>query len=133
MIDSDAFFMHLLIQRLCIYGPVQDSNSEWRVRTNQEEEALMKEENIVRFINSQRLAWYDHVQGGSNMTGTNCDLFTHKSSRSYLNHLVNRMEDNKNVKAIMKWNPIDRRPRGRPKTRWKDDVEADLRAMKIRN
>jgi hypothetical protein len=27
-------------------------------------------------------------QGGSNMTGTNCDLFTHKSSRSYLNHLV---------------------------------------------
>jgi hypothetical protein len=21
------------------------------------------------------------------MTGTNCDLFTHKSSRSYLNHL----------------------------------------------
>jgi hypothetical protein len=29
------------------------------------------------------------VQGGSNMTGTNCDLFAHKSSRSYLNHLVN--------------------------------------------
>jgi hypothetical protein len=24
------------------------------------------------------------IQGGSNMTGTNCDLFTHK----YLNHLV---------------------------------------------
>jgi hypothetical protein len=29
-----------------------------------------------------------NVQGGSNKTGTNCDLFTHKSSRSYLNHLV---------------------------------------------
>ena len=29
-----------------------------------------------------------HVQGGSNMTGTNCDLFTHNQSRSYLNHLV---------------------------------------------
>ena len=29
-----------------------------------------------------------YVQGGSNMTGTNSDLFTHKSSRSYLNHLV---------------------------------------------
>jgi hypothetical protein len=28
------------------------------------------------------------IQGGSNMTGTNCDLFTHKSSRTYLNHLV---------------------------------------------
>ena len=30
----------------------------------------------------------NEIQGGSNMTGTNCDLFTHKSSRSYLNHLV---------------------------------------------
>jgi hypothetical protein len=30
-----------------IYGPVQDSDNEWRVRTNQEIEALMKEENIV--------------------------------------------------------------------------------------
>jgi hypothetical protein len=30
------------------------------------------------------------IQGGSNMTGTNCDLFTHKSSRSYLNHFVHK-------------------------------------------
>jgi hypothetical protein len=30
-----------------IYGPVQDTNNEWRVRTNQEIEALIKEENIV--------------------------------------------------------------------------------------
>jgi hypothetical protein len=28
------------------------------------------------------------IQGGSNMTGTNCDLFTQNQSRSYLNHLV---------------------------------------------
>jgi hypothetical protein len=28
------------------------------------------------------------IKGGSNMTGTNCDLFTHNQSRSYLNHLV---------------------------------------------
>jgi hypothetical protein len=89
-----------------IHRPVQDTKNEWRVRTNQEIEALIKEENIVRFIKSQRLAWYGHV---------------------------NRMEDNKNVKVIMRWNPFDRRSRGRPKTRWKNDVEADLRAMKIMN
>jgi hypothetical protein len=28
------------------------------------------------------------IQAGSNMTGTNCDLFTHNQSLSYLNHLV---------------------------------------------
>jgi hypothetical protein len=32
--------------------------------------------------------YYKYIQGGSNMTGTNCDLFTHNQSRSYLNHLV---------------------------------------------
>ena len=31
------------------------------------------------------------IQGGSNMTGTNCDLFTHNQSRSYLNHLVHTL------------------------------------------
>jgi hypothetical protein len=46
---------------------------------------------------------------------------------------VNRMEDNKNVTAITKWNSFQRRSRGRPKTRWKDDVEADLLTMKITN
>ena len=46
---------------------------------------------------------------------------------------VNRMEDNKNVKAITKWNPFDRISSGRPKTRWKNHVEADLRATKITN
>jgi hypothetical protein len=34
-----------------------------------------------------------NIQGGSNMTGTNCDLFTHKQSRSYLNHLVFKIGD----------------------------------------
>jgi hypothetical protein len=48
-------------------------------------------------------------------------------------YIWNGMEDHKNVKAIMKWNPIDRRSRGRPKSRWQGDVEADLRAMKITN
>ena len=33
-----------------------------------------------------------NIQGGSNMTGTNCDLFTHNQSWSYLNHLVKHNE-----------------------------------------
>ena len=45
---------------------------------------------------------------------------------------MNSIEDNENIEHIIKWNPIDR-SRGRPKTRWKNDVEAVLRAMKITN
>jgi hypothetical protein len=41
-----------------------------------------------------------NVQRGSNITGTNCDLFTHNQSLSYLNHLVlyywYRTHENKN-------------------------------------
>jgi hypothetical protein len=40
---------------------------------------------LIRLLKAQTES---DIQGGSNMTGTNCDLFTHKSSRSYLNHLV---------------------------------------------
>jgi hypothetical protein len=32
------------------------------------------------------------------MTGTNCDLFTHNQSRSYLNHLVHRREETRDGK-----------------------------------
>jgi hypothetical protein len=40
------------------------------------------------------------LQGVSNMTGTNCDLFTHNQSRSYLNHLVYTGESDK-IKILL--------------------------------
>jgi hypothetical protein len=43
------------------------------------------------------------------------------------------MKDNKNVKAVRKLNPIDRRSRGRPKSGWKNYLEADLREKNITN
>jgi hypothetical protein len=43
---------------------------------------------IIESSNLARISVTIYIQGGSNMTGTNCDLFTHKQSRSYLNHLV---------------------------------------------
>jgi hypothetical protein len=41
-----------------------------------------------------------NIQSGSNMTGTNCDLFTHNQSRSYLNHLVHHEESNAERSSI---------------------------------
>jgi hypothetical protein len=43
------------------------------------------------------------------MTGTNCDLFTHEQSRSYLNHLVFNLQvlwpciQVSNVISVQKW------------------------------
>jgi hypothetical protein len=56
------------------------------------------------------------VLGGSNMTRTDCGLFTHKQSRSYLNHLVYM-------------NLGTTRLRGRPRNRWQDEVREDGRIV----
>jgi hypothetical protein len=37
------------------------------------------------------------------------------------------------VKAIHCWKPISKRPTGRPKTRWEDDVEKDTQKLKVPN
>ena len=44
-----------------IYGPVKE-NDLWRIRLNDELEAIIKVENIVRFIKSQRIRWFGHIK-----------------------------------------------------------------------
>jgi hypothetical protein len=89
-----------------IFGPTKGRYGTWRIKTNDKLKKLITIKTIINYIKSQRLGWFGHVQGGSNMTGTNCDLFTHKSSRLYLNHLVYRMPDERMVKKrYMNENP----------------------------
>jgi hypothetical protein len=41
-----------------IYGPTQDNDGAWKIKTNEELENLIKKKNTVRFIKSQcRLRW----------------------------------------------------------------------------
>jgi hypothetical protein len=44
-----------------IYGPTKNNDGTWRLKTNEVLETLIKKENIVRFIKSQRLRWAAHV------------------------------------------------------------------------
>ena len=37
------------------------------------------------------------------------------------------------VKAIHSWKPIAKRPTGRPKLRWEDDVKKDILRLKVPN
>ena len=45
--------------------------------------------------------------------------------------LINRMPETSTVRKICKWKPSTKRPVGRPKSRWEDDVRSDLRKMKL--
>jgi hypothetical protein len=64
----------------------------------------MKQEDIIKFIKSQRLRWAARVV---------------------------RMGNTRTTSKITEWTPFKIRPAGRPKLRWMDQVEEDLKRMKI--
>jgi len=85
------------------YEPVKE-NELWRIRRNDELEAIIKGENIVRFIKCQRIRWLGHIE---------------------------RMQDTVIPKKMLYGKLYATRRRGRPKMRWLDDVSMDLRKMGI--
>jgi hypothetical protein len=89
-----------------IFGPTQKADGEWRLKTNEELENVIKYENIVTHIKSKRLSWLGHVE---------------------------RMPNERVVKTIYKWKPYSVRPKGRPRLRWEDDVRNDLKKMGVKN
>jgi hypothetical protein len=86
-----------------IYGPVKE-NELWRIRRNDELEAIIKGENIVRLIKSQRIRWLGHIE---------------------------RMQDNTIPKKMLYGKLYATRRIGRPKMRWLEDVSMDLRKMGV--
>jgi hypothetical protein len=74
------------------------------IRYNEELNTLFKGEDILRFIKSQRIRWLGHVE---------------------------RMEDNTMPKRMLK-EDYSKRRKGRPRMRWLDDVESDLKRMEVK-
>jgi hypothetical protein len=75
------------------------------VRYNEEVNTLLKGEDIVRFIKSQRIRWLGHVE---------------------------RMEDNAMPKRMLKGRLYSKRRKRRPRMRWLDNVESDLKKMEVK-
>ena len=89
-----------------IFGPTQKASGEWRLKTNEELEKAINNENTVRYIKYKRLSWLGHVE---------------------------RMTNERVAKTIYKWKPYATGPKGRPRVRWEDDVRNDLRNMGVNN
>ena len=88
-----------------IFGPVFDqSKSLWRKRYNHELNQLYGEPDIVRTTKINRLRWLGHVQ---------------------------RMDEHRIPKKILKTKPEGKRSAGRPKSRWSDAAFANLRTMGV--
>jgi hypothetical protein len=89
-----------------IYGPTRTDDGYWRIETNQGINNILKGQNIIGFIKKQRLNWLGHVERST--------------------------EDNI-VQKIKRRKPMSKRPIGRPKMRWKNDVLEDVRSMNVRD
>jgi len=87
-----------------IFGPTEEANGIWRIKTNKELDELIKHRNTTNYVKAQRLSWFGHT---------------------------NRMPETSIVKRIHKWKPLTGRPAGRPKFRWEDDVRNGVKKMKL--
>ena len=79
-----------------------------KVRTqvlNRELEEMSRGENVVKWIKGQRISWLGHVE---------------------------RMEENRMPKKIFTQELEGTRRRGRPRKRWKEEVERDLQVLGVR-
>jgi hypothetical protein len=102
--NRDKKYLRIFERRILrkIFGPLQNEDGSWRIRTNYELNELIRNADIVRFIKSRRIAWLGHVM---------------------------RMDDKRTRKRILKWKPIGTRTRGRPWKRW--IAESHLRENKL--
>jgi hypothetical protein len=83
-----------------IFGPKSNVVTwEWRRLQNEELHAVYPSPNIIRVIKSRKMRWAGHVAS---------------------------MEDRTGVYRGLAGRPEGRRPLGRPRRRWEDNIKMDL-------
>jgi hypothetical protein len=87
-----------------IYGP-KYGNGEWKIRTNRELDEMSKGENIIKWINGQRISW--------------------------LGHLDRTEEDRIPIKISTQELEGTKRG-GRARKGWREEVERDLQVLGVR-
>ena len=88
---------------LRVFGPKRDEvTGEWRKLHNEELRDLYSLPNIVRVVKSRRMRWAGHVA---------------------------RMGQERGVYRVLVGKPEGKRPLGRPRRRWEDNIKMDLQEV----
>jgi hypothetical protein len=96
------FFEKRVLRR--IYGPKREVDGPWRKLHNDELHSLYSSPNIVRVIKSRRLRWAGHLA---------------------------RMGEGRGVYGVSVGKSEGKRPLGRPRRRWEDNIKLYLREIGI--
>ena len=91
----------LIILRLCVLSK-DEVTGEWRKLHNEELNDLYSSPNIVRVIKSRRIRWTGHVA---------C------------------MGERRGVYSVLMGKPEGKRPLGRPRRRWEDNIKMYLQQV----
>jgi hypothetical protein len=86
-----------------IFGPKREEDGSWRKLHNDEIHNLYSSPNIVKVIKS-RMRWVGHVA---------------------------RMVEGRGIYRVLVRRPEGKRPLGRPRRRWEDNIQLDLREIGI--
>lgn len=78
----------------------------WTRRTNDEINELYSEANIIKIVKAQQLRWLGHVE---------------------------RLQHDRVTKMVLRGGPLGVKRRGRPRKRWLETVEEDIKVMGIRD
>jgi hypothetical protein len=87
-----------------IVGPKREEDRSWRKLHNYELHSLYSSPNIVRMIKSRRMRWSEHVA---------------------------RMGEGKDVYRVLVGRSEGKRPLGRSRHRWEDNIKLDFRELGI--
>ena len=88
-----------------IYGPKRDEmTGEWRRLHNEELHGLYDSPDVVKIMKSRRLRWAGHVA---------------------------RMGEKRRLYSTLVGKPEGKRPLGRPRRRWEDNIRRDLREVGV--
>jgi hypothetical protein len=88
-----------------IYDPIEDQNG-WRIRTNDELQVMYRKTNVVTIIKLRRLEWAGHLVS---------------------------ISDDRTVEKVFVGRPDGRRNAGRPKLRWLDCIQNDLKLVGVKS
>ena len=83
----------------------EEVTGEWRKLHNEELNDLYYSPNIVRVVKSRRMRWAGHVA---------------------------RMEERRGIYRVLVGKPEGKRPRGRRRCRWEDNIKTDLQEVGCR-
>jgi hypothetical protein len=87
-----------------IFGPEREEDGSWRKLHNDELHSLYSSPNIVKVIKSKTMRWTGHAA---------------------------RMGEGRGVYRVLVGRPEGKRPLGRPRSRWEDNIKMGLREIGI--